>query len=112
ATSISTRRSVRMTMAHGKGTGKCAIGGSGSNTSDEVIGKKNAVIQADQKSGGGNNTGDDLIVRKNAVIQTGQRVNVSMEQASGDARRKTRSAAGLDSSITEGRRRRGSRDNK
>lgn len=68
ASSISTRRSVRMTMAHGKGTGKCAIGGSGSNTSDELIGKKNTVIQA------------------------GQKVSAGMEQTSGDARRKTRSA--------------------
>ncbi|KAG4074930.1 hypothetical protein HA402_009355 [Bradysia odoriphaga] len=105
ASSISTRRSVRMTMAHGKGIGKCAIGGTGG---DEMIGKKNTVVQTGQKAG----SADDLVGKKNALIQAGQKANTGIDPSSGDARRKTRSAAGLDSSITEGRRRRGSRDSK
>lgn len=84
ASSISTRRSVRMTMA-GKGIGKCAIGGGGG---DELIGKKNAMLQTGQKAGGA----DDLVGKKNAMMQAGQKLNVGLDQSSGDARRKTRSA--------------------
>ncbi|XP_037048652.1 serine-rich adhesin for platelets-like isoform X2 [Bradysia coprophila] len=85
ASSISTRRSVRMTMAHGKGIGKCAIGGTGG---DELIGKKSVVVQTGQKAG----SADDLVGKKNALIQAGQKANAGVDPSSGDARRKTRSA--------------------
>lgn len=83
--SISTRRSVRMTLAQGKGIGKCVIGGTGS---DELMGKKSTVVQTGQKAG----CADDLVCKKSTVIQAGQKANTGLDQSSGDARRKTRSA--------------------